>query len=35
MQVNFEHGNFSAFCDELKRKRDSIAHGERSYVEVT
>jgi hypothetical protein len=33
MQVKYNHSEFRDFCERLKEKRDSIAHGEESYVE--
>ncbi len=34
LQINFNHEEFQNFCKTLKLKRDSIAHGERSYVSL-
>ena len=33
LQINLDHKNLRDFCERLKEKRDSIAHGEESYVE--
>lgn len=35
LQINFDHGEFSDFCERIKEKRDSIAHGEESYIDST
>ena len=34
LQINYEHGEFSDFCERLKEKRNSIAHGEQIYADV-
>ncbi len=34
LQIDFNHNEFCNFCVTLKEKRDSIAHGEESYVEL-
>jgi hypothetical protein len=33
LQLEYNHQDISDFCERLKAKRDSIAHGEASYVE--
>ncbi len=33
LQIHYDHESLSDFCERLKAKRDSIAHGEESYVE--
>ncbi len=34
LQINYEHGEHSVFCDTIKRKRDKIAHGEKIYPDL-
>lgn len=34
LQINFNHSNFRDFCKVLKDKRNRIAHGEESYVNL-
>lgn len=33
MQIKYDHNKLRDFCEKLKTKRDSIAHGEESYIE--
>lgn len=33
LQIKFDHSKLSGFCNSIKNKRDSIAHGEECYVD--
>lgn len=33
LQINFNHKDYITFCNTLKKKRDSIAHGEEAYID--
>lgn len=32
LQISYDHQTMNGFCEQLKEKRDAIAHGEESYV---
>lgn len=34
LQIDYSHADLIQFCQGLKQKRDAIAHGEVSYVEI-